>query len=536
MAGLNEVDQIELDAVVVGAGFAGMAMVRKLVEMGFTVRCFERGSDVGGTWYWNRYPGARCDAPSMQYSYQFSEELQQQWHWTETYASQPEILSYAQHVAERFKLREHITFNTSIVGATFQEDSNTWQIETDSGEKLHARFCIMGTGNLSTPMKPNFPGLDDFQGEWYQTSNWPHDAVSFAGKRVGVVGTGSTGIQAIPVIAEQAAHLSVFQRTPQYSTPAKNGPVDADYEAKIKADYAAFRARNYTRPLAMDINLDRTTPKTFEVDEVERRQRYDASWQKGGIEMGFTFRDAATSLEGNEALSAYLRDKIGEIVNDQATAELLKPKHIYGCKRPCIDTNYFETYNRANVSLVDCSDGIECITPRGIQVNGQVHDLDVIVFATGFDAITGTLLAIDITGRDGLALKDKWAEGPRTYLGLQTAGFPNLFTISGPGSPSVLTNMVPTIEQHVNWIADCLDHMRKQDMHCIETTTSAEDPWVEKVNKLAQNTLWGSCDNWYVGANVPGKPRIFTIYVDWPSYRETCEAVVANGYEGFRLT
>lgn len=531
----SKATEYDVDAIVVGAGFAGMAMVRKLRELDFTVRCFERGSDVGGTWYWNRYPGARCDAPSMQYSYQFSEALQQDWHWSEVYASQPEILAYAQHVADRFGIREHITFETSIISAVYAEAASYWRVATDTGETLRARFCIMATGNLSSRLKPAFDGLEDFGGAWYQTSNWPHEPIDFSGQRVGIIGTGSTGIQAIPVIAEQAERLSVFQRTAQYSMPAKNAPQDPAYEARIKADYAGFRARNYTKPLAMAIDLDRNTPKTFDVSEQERRARYNASWDKGGLAMPFTFRDAATTLEGNEAMSAFIRDKIGEIVNDPVSAELLKPKHIFGCKRPCIDTNYFETYNRDNVTLVDCSNGIERITATGITVGGEHHALDIIVFATGFDAITGSLNEIDIRGRDDRALKDKWADGPRAYLGLQSAGFPNLFTISGPGSPSVLTNMVPTIEQHVHWIGDCIGHLRDHALASIEARQDAEDPWVDKVRELAEGTLWGACDNWYAGANVPGKPRVFMLYVDWVSYREKCEDVVAKGYEGFSL-
>jgi len=535
MSDIDQTQRYDVDAVVVGAGFAGMAMVRRLHELDFSVRCFERGSDVGGTWYWNRYPGARCDAPSMQYSYQFSEALQQDWQWTEIYAAQPEILRYAQHVAERFDIRRHITFNTTIEAAVYDEARALWQVTTDSGEQLTARYCIMATGNLSSRITPNFAGLDDFAGAWYQTSNWPHEGVDFSGKRVGVIGTGSTGIQAIPVVAEQAGHLSVFQRTAQYSTPARNGPIDPDYEARIKADYAGFRARNYTKPLAMDINRDRSTPKTFEVGAEGRRERFDAAWANGGATLPFTFRDSANNLAGNEAMSDFIRDKIGEIVHDSATAAVLTPKHIFGCKRPCIDTDYFATYNRDNVTLIDCSAGIERITADGIQVQGEVHELDIIVFATGFDAITGTLNRIDIRGRNGLTLKDKWADGPRTYLGLQSAGFPNMFTISGPGSPSVLTNMIPTIEQHVNWIADCMQQLRSRRLRTIEATPDAEEQWVEAVGELAQRTLWGACDNWYVGANIPGKARVFMIYVDWPSYRHKCEEVVAKDYEGFAL-
>ena len=533
MTGNADEQHVDVDVVVVGAGFAGLAMVRKLVEMGFSVRGFERGSGVGGTWYWNRYPGARCDAPSMQYSYQFSNELQQDWHWTELYAAQPEILSYIEHVAERFDISRHFTFDTTVNSLNFCEQSNIWIVETSSSEVIKARFCIMATGNLSQRFRPDFKGLGDFTGEWYQTSAWPKEPVDFSGKRVGVIGTGSSGIQAIPVIAENAEHLTVFQRTPQYSVPARNKPTDPTYEARIKADYPGFRARNYRKPIATDIPMDPTTPKTFDVGEGERNSRYEDGWRKGGMVILFAFKDTTVTTEANEALSQYLREKIREVVDDPDTAARLTPGHLFGCKRPCMDTGYFETFNRSNVSLVDCSKGIERILPGGLVVEGTVHELDCIVFATGFDAITGALREIDISGRNSAKLSEKWALGPATYLGLQSAGFPNLFTISGPGSPSVLTNMVPTIEQHVNWIADALGHMRNQKFLTIETTEEVEKPWMDKVRQLAESTLWGQCDNWYVGANVPGKPRTFPIYVDWVSYLDKCNEVASNGYEGF---
>ena len=526
----------DFDAIVVGAGFAGVAMIRRLAADGFRVRGIERGSDVGGTWYWNRYPGARCDAPSMQYSYQFSESLQQEWQWSEVYASQPEILEYLNHVADRFGIRQHYQFDTSVESAHFDDSDETWTVTTSRGDVYRTRFCIMATGNLSSHLKPNFKGLDDFAGEWYHTANWPHEAVDFRGKRVGVVGTGSSGVQAIPVIAETAGHLSVFQRTPQFSLPARNGALDAAYEKQIKADYAGFRKRCYRQPLAMDFPFEPGTPKTFEVEPEERRARYDAGWEKGGFFVPFAFADSTNSLEANEELSKYLRSKIAQVVEDERTAALLTPDHIFSCKRPIIDTNYFETYNLPHVSLIDCSKGIDTITASGISVDGVEHELDVIVFATGFDAITGTLNRIDIRGRGGLSLKDKWEAGPVTYLGLQSAGFPNLFTISGPGSPSVLTNMVPTIEQHVNWIADSIEHLKSQGLKTIENTVEAEAAWMERVQSLADRTLWGACDNWYVGANVPGKPRVFPIYVDWVSYMAKCEEVVANDYEGFALS
>lgn len=536
MSTSNAAIHAEFDAVVVGAGFAGMAMVRKLVEQGFTVRGIERGIDVGGTWYWNRYPGARCDAPSMQYSYQFSEALQQEWHWKEIYASQSDILEYLNHVADRFGIREHFQFETSVESAHFDDTTEMWTITTDRGDRYRARYCVMATGNLSSHLKPRFKGLDDFEGDWYYTANWPHEPVDFSGKRVGVVGTGSSGVQAIPVIAETAKTLSVFQRTPQYSLPARNRPLDPEYEARIKSDYGGFRARCYRKPLAMDVPFKPGTPKTFDVDASERRARFEAGWEQGGFYVPFAFADLTNSMAANEELSAYLRDKISEVVDDPQTARLLTPDHVFSCKRPIIDTHYFETYNQPHVTLVDCSAGIDEITHEGIRVGDQNHELDVIVFATGFDAITGTLNRIDIRGRKGLKLRDKWEAGPVTYLGLQSSGFPNLFTISGPGSPSVLTNMVPTIEQHVNWIGDSLVHLRDHKLNAIEATPEAEVDWMGRVQALADRTLWGACDNWYVGANVPGKPRVFPLYVDWVSYMQKCEEVVANGYEGFSLS
>ncbi len=532
-----DAETARVDAVVVGAGFAGMYMLYKLRELGFSVVVFERGSDVGGTWYWNRYPGARCDAPSMQYSYQFSEELQQQWEWSETYASQAEILQYLNHVADRFDLRRDIRFHTSVERAAFDEQAARWMIYTDTGDRISTEFCIMATGCLSARNTPDFVGLEDFEGEWYHTSNWPHAGVDFTDKRVGVIGTGSTGIQAIPVIAEQAAHLKVFQRTAQYSVPARNAPMDKAYEARIKADYQGFRARNYRLPLALDIQIDRNAPKTFDVSEAERRRKYERCWERGGMGLLLAYRDSTVSFEANETVSAFINEKIAEVLEDPEVAKLLMPKHIYACKRPCLDTKYFETFNRPNVTLVDVSKtGVEAITQKGINANGEEHELDCIVFATGFDAMTGALNRIDIHGRNGLALRDKWAEGPRSYLGLSSAGFPNLFTVSGPGSPSVLTNMVATIEQHVNWIGDCMDYLRKQGYSTIEATTQAEDPWLIRVQEVADQTLWNACDNWYQGANIPGKPRVFMPYADWPSYLAKCEEVVANGYEGFALS
>jgi cyclohexanone monooxygenase len=534
----NQVDiarTTDFDAVVVGAGFAGMYMLHKLRTLGFTAKVYEAGSDVGGTWYWNRYPGARCDVPSLQYSYQFSEELQQEWQWPEKYSTQPEILRYANHVADRFDLRKDIQFNTRVESIILDESTNTWTIKTDRGDRVTARFCIMATGCLSSKNIPKFPGLEDFQGEWYHTGNWPHEKVDFTGKRVGIVGTGSTGIQAIPMIAREAKHLYVFQRTPQYSVPARNTPLDKEEEARIKADYQGYRARNNSQPFAQDLSLP--TVQTFEVSEEERRRRYEECWEKGGLGMMLAFADSGTNREANETISSFVKEKIQHIVKDPEVAKLLLPDHIYACKRPCLDTDYFETYNRPNVTLVDISGaGIERITPHGLRAKGKEYELDCLVFATGFDAMTGSLNNINIRGRANQALKDKWAEGPRSYLGLSSAGFPNLFTITGPGSPSVLANMIPAIEQHVNWIGDCLQYMRERGLRTIEATVEAEEPWLIQVQTAANATLWNACDNWYQGANIPGKPRVFMPYVDWVGYVAICKDVVKNSYKGFALT
>ena len=524
----------DFDAVVVGAGFGGLYAVYKLRQLGFSVRLYERGADIGGTWYWNRYPGARCDAPSLQYSYQFSEQLQQEWEWSETYASQTEILTYLNHVAERFELRSAMQFETTVTHASYDETNNTWCIETDTGGTIAARFCILATGCLSTMKTPDFPGLEQFEGDWFHTSNWPHAEVDFHDKRVGIIGTGSTGIQAIPVIAQSAAHLKVFQRTPQFSTPARNGPMDKTYEAQIKADYAGFRARNYRQPVAMDIVIDRAAPKTFEVSESERNRTYEKCWEAGGLSYSTAYRDSSVNRAANEDISAFIRSKIAQIVDDPSTAQALQPQHIYACKRPCLDTHYFETYNRPNVTLVDVSQhGVEAITAKGIIANDEEHKLDCIVFATGFDAFTGSLNQIDIRGKSGLKLSHKWADGPRTYLGLSSAEFPNLFMVTGPGSPSVLANMVVAIEQHVNWIGNCLQHMADNDYSTVEVTPTAEDDWMDRVGLAAARTLFTACDNWYQGTNIPGKPRGFVPYVDWPGYVEICEAMVEDAYSGF---
>ncbi len=526
-----------VDAVVVGAGFAGMYMLYRLREMGLTTRVFERGSGVGGTWYWNRYPGARCDVESLEYSYQFSEDLQQEWQWAERYSPQPEILRYANHVADRFVLRPHITFDTSVESAHFSETSGLWQITTERGESVSSRFFIMATGCLSSTNTPDLPGLASFLGDAYHTGNWPAHGVDFTGKRVAVIGTGSSGIQSIPLIAEQALQLTVFQRTPNYSVPAGNQPLDQKLETQIKAHYASFRARNKEMASGFGSRYGRSETSALEPSPQERQQRYEDRWQLGGLLFLGSFADLLLNPEANDTAAEFVRNKIRSIVKDPEVAELLCPTTFIGCKRLCADSGYFETFNRPNVALVDISQNpIEALTPAGLTSAGIEYEVDCIVFATGFDAMTGALLGVDIRGRKGLPLRQKWAAGPRTYLGLTSAGFPNLFMITGPGSPSVLTNMLPSIEQHVDMIADCIGYMTKHQKHQIEASVEAEDAWVTQVNEIADATLLPRCNSWYLGANVPGKPRVFMPYLSFPDYVEKCEAMVAADYAGFRMS
>jgi cation diffusion facilitator CzcD-associated flavoprotein CzcO len=526
----------ELDVVIVGAGFAGMYMLHRARNLGLETRAFEVGDGVGGTWYWNRYPGARCDVESMQYSYQFDEDLQQEWNWTERYSGQPEILRYANHVADRFGLRDSIQFETRVDSAHFDEADARWVVSTDRGDVVRARFLITATGCLSSATQPEIPGLETFEGEVHHTARWPKEGVDFAGKRAGVLGTGSSGIQAIPIIASESDHLTVFQRTPQFAVPARNHPLAAETVAETKANYRAFREHNSQQGLAFSLQLPPNEESALEVDEEVRRKEYEARWELGGFALFQSFGDILLDANANETVANFVKRKIREVVNDPETADALTPDTAFACKRLCLDTNYFETYNRPNVELVDLrKTPIERVTPTGIEAGGEVYPLDVLVFATGFDAMTGSLLAMDIRGRDGLRLGDKWAAGPRTYLGLGVPGFPNLFTISGPGSPSVLTNMIVSIEQHVNWITDCLASMGEQGHRTIEATPEAEEEWVDHVNTVAGETLYPTCNSWYLGANVPGKTRVFMPLVGYPPYVEKCEEVAAKGYEGFAL-
>ena len=524
----------EVDVVVVGAGFGGLYALYRLRGLGLEVQVYEAGSDIGGTWYWNRYPGARCDVESLAYSYAFSRELEQDWDWSERYASQPEILEYANHVAERFDLHRDIQLETRVVSAVYDEARGRWTLRTDRGEEVSAQFCVMATGCLSARNIPDFPGLDRYSGQHFHTGDWPEEGVELEGRRVGIIGTGSTAIQAIPILAEQAGELFVFQRTPNFSMPARNTPMDPDYQKRAKADYPAFREPFVSGMFGLDFNPNDLLGANASPEE--RNQVFEERWQAGGLGVVGAFADLFVDEEVNEAAAEFIRGKIRETVHDPEVAELLCPDTPVGCKRPCADTNYFETYNRPNVTLVDIrGTPIDEITETGLRTGGRHYELDCIVFATGFDAMTGALLRIDIRGRGGVKLAEKWTEGPKTYLGLGVAGFPNLFTITGPGSPSVLANMIPGIEQHVNWIADCIVFMRERDLGRIEATPEAEAAWVEHVNQIADRTIYPTCNSWYVGANIPGKPRVFMPYLGFPRYVAKCEQVVANGYEGFRL-
>ncbi len=532
----SELEQVAMfDAVIVGAGFAGMYMLHRLRGMGLSVRLFEAGGGVGGTWYWNRYPGARCDVESMQYSYQFSDELQQEWVWSERYAPQPEILRYANHVADRFDLRRDIQFDTRVYSAIFDEANDRWVLEVGDGERVTATYCVMATGCLSSANTPRFAGVDSFQGETYHTGHWPHEGADFSGKRVGIIGTGSSAIQSIPIIARQTAHLYVFQRTPNYTIPAHNVPLDPAYQAAVKADYAGIRARAKQTFPGLDFKFN--TESALASSEEERQREFEARWAYGGIPFMGAFGDLLYDQAANDLAAEFVRGKIREIVHDPEVAEMLSPRNVIGCKRLCVDTGYWATYNRPNVTLIDVSDKpIEAITPVGIRARGREHAVDAIVFATGFDAMTGALLRIDIRGTGGQTLKEKWREGPKTYLGLGIAGFPNLFTITGPGSPSVLTNMLPSIEQHVEWVADCIGYLRDSGLSRIEARAEAEEIWVAHVREVAGGSLRSTCSSWYIGANVPGKPRIFMPYIGgFPAYVQKCNAVAAKGYEGFAL-
>ncbi len=528
----------EFDALIVGAGFAGLYQLHSLRDrLGLKVAVLEAGEGVGGTWYWNRYPGARCDSESHAYCYTFSEALAREWEWSERYPDHTEIRRYLDHVADRFDLRRDIRLATRVASAHYDAGQNRWQVTTADGGRLSATFLVTAVGCLSTANVPKIPGLDSFAGRWLHTGQWPHAGVDFAGLRVGLIGTGSTGIQAAPVIAETAAHLTVFQRTANYSVPARNAPLTQDFVRYVRDNHAELRRIKNSTPGGHLFGFEDRS--VFDVTPDQRHALYEAAWDMGGLQFRSTFRDLILDKAANDTAATFLKNKIREVVRDPATAEKLADiDHPYAAKRPPIDTDYFETYNRDNVTLVDVRAApIEAITPTGVRTRDAHYDLDMIVFATGFDAMTGPLLAMDIRGREGRSLAKVWESGPRNYLGLQVAGFPNLFTITGPGSPSVLCNMPVPIEQHVEWITDCIGHLRSQGLATIEAREDAMDRWVGEVNAAANATLLPqAAHSWYLGANVPGKPRVFMPYAGGMArYRAICADVVAAGYEGFVL-
>ncbi len=525
---------VSFDALVVGAGFAGIYMLHRLRELGLSARVLEAGAGAGGTWYWNRYPGARCDVESIDYSYSFCDTLQQEWHWTERYAAQPEILEYVEHVLDRFDLRRDIQFNTHVSAAHFDEAARRWRVTTAQGVRYDCQYLILATGCLSVPQTPNLPGLEAFAGPVYNTGAWPHEPVDFTSLRVGVVGTGSSGIQSIPVIAQQAAQLTVFQRTPNYSVPARNVPLSPEREREIKANYAALRQRNAESRVGYVVP---TYPySALQATPEEREEVYEERWQRGGLGFAGAYIDLLTNREANETAAEFLRRKIRTIVADPDTAEALSPRtYPIGTKRICVDTGYYATYNQPHVRLVDLrKTPITEVTPHSVRTAQEAFPLDCLVFATGFDAMTGALNRIDIRGRDGIALRDLWAEGPRSYLGIAIAGFPNMFTITGPGSPSVLSNMMVSIEQHVDWITAFLAAQQADGFHTLEPEPAAQDDWVAHVNEVAAATLMPQANSWYMGANIPGKPQIFMPYAGGVGhYRNLCAGIAAQGYPGF---
>ena len=522
------------DVIVIGAGFAGLHMLHRLRALGFSARVYEAASDVGGVWHWNRYPGARCDVESLQYSYSFSPELEQDWVWTEKYAAQPEILSYLRHVADRFDLRRDIRFNARVRRASFDQAQARWELELESGERASARFCVMATGALSIPRLPEIPGMESFAGDIHHTGAWPHEGVDFSGQRVGVIGTGSSGIQAIPAIARQAQQLVVFQRTANFSIPAWNGKLEPEAQQAFKRAYREHRAR------AREVGTlyEFSDKAASQVSDQQRQGEYQRRWDKGGVNFVHSFNDVMVNQASNDSIAEFVRGQIRALVKDPQVAESLCPNdHPLGSKRICVDTGYYEAYNRDNVVLVDLKKTpIEQVLPAGVRTTAATFGLDAMVCATGYDALTGAVLNIDIRGRCGVALASKWADGPRTYLGLMTRDFPNLFIVTGAGSPSVLVNMIVGIEHHVEWISDCLQHLRSARLDTIEPTLQAQDAWVEHVNQAADRTLFPKANSWFLGANIPGKPRVFMPYVAKIGvYRTECQEVADAGYRGFEL-
>ena len=527
----------ELDVIIVGAGFSGLYMLYKMRKMNLKALIIERASDAGGTWFWNRYPGARCDIESIEYSYSFSDELQQEWNWSNRYSDQSEILDYVNYVVKKFNLKENIVFNTSVKSATFDENIKNWIVETDS-KSYSSKFCVMATGTLSSIKQPNFDGLENFKGDWYVTGEWPHEKLDFTSKKVAIIGTGSSAVQSIPVIAEEAKNLTVFQRSPNYTIPANNRPLTEKELSNAKSSYDQIREKaKYTRA-GIGYNQFEER-KLLDLSSEEIKKELNNRWKMGGQEI-FTagFTDVGVNVEANKIVADFVKSKIKEIVKDPNVAELLSPEDAIGCKRLCADTNYFETYNRENVELIDLnSNPIKSITENGILTKNKEFKFDTIIFATGFDAMTGALQAIDITGKNGKKLKQVWKDGPKSFLGLLINGFPNLFTVTGPGSPSVLTNMMVAIEQHVEWISDCINFLSKSNLNEVEADELFQIEWMDHIEEVAKNTLRYTCNSWYVGANVPGKKRVFMPYAGgFGKYREKCDEIAENNYSILRIS
>ena len=534
----SQVRSNEVDAVIVGAGFSGLYMLHRLRELGFTTRLFDAADGVGGTWYWNRYPGARCDSESHYYCYSFSDEIRKEWKWSCRYPAQPELLAYLNFVADRLDLRKDIDFGTRVAAGNYDEEAHRWVVETDQGETVRARFLITGVGNTSTPAKPSIPGLESFAGDVYHTALWPHEKVDFTGQKVALIGTGSSGIQSTPMIAEQADHLTVFQRTANYSVPARNHDLTDEMRRELEENYTEMRQLVLASPIGMPFEIPQKS--ALEVSDEERTATLDKLWEIGSFRFMFTsYHDIVVDLKANATVAGYIEAKIRDTVNDPAKADVLcEFNHPVGTKRPPIDTNYYETFNRDNVSIVSIrKNPIREATVDGlIMDNGDKHKVDAIVFATGFDTVTGTLNKLNLRGKGGVSLADKWQDGPRAYLGLCTAGFPNLFMITGPGSPGILTNFPGCIEQNVDWIADVMTHMRETNAVEIETSENTEAQWMQDITDVANTTLMTTVDSWYMNTNIPGKPRVFSAYFSgMHTYAEVCADVAANDYKGFEV-
>ncbi|MDC1194652.1 NAD(P)/FAD-dependent oxidoreductase [Pseudomonadota bacterium] len=534
----NTSNNHEYDAIIVGAGFAGLYQLICLRDqLGLNCLVIETGDDVGGTWYWNRYPGARCDTESHAYSYYFSEELLKEWTWSERYPGHTEIRKYINFVADKFDLKKNILFNEKVINAEFNDSSNKWNLVTSNENHFQAKFLIAAVGCLSNTNIPKIKGLDSFKGKYYHTGNWPKTGVSFTDKKVGQIGTGSTGIQAVPVIAAEAKHLTVFQRTANYSIPARNVPLSQKFKDHVKQDHKYYKEFLKRTPNGHPFEI--SSRLVSDVNKEEMNEIYEKAWEKGGLQFRATFNDLVTNIEANKTASEFIKGKIRKTVSNKKFANILSDiDHPYAGKRPPIDSNYFEAFNRDNINLIDLrSDPILQIKQKGIQTKENYFDLDIIVFATGYDAMTGPLLNMNIAGKQNLKLDDYWKEGPKSFLGLQIPGFPNLFTITGPGSPSVLTNMPMAIEQHVEWIRDCISYVNEKNYSRIEADPKSSKEWGDEVNAVANKTLLPTVKHsWYLGANIPGKPQVFMPYAGGlPKYTEVCNEVKSNNYKGFNL-